>query len=89
MWQQEGDVTRPIKEKSNINALQTASVGHPKYLLLFFSVFIPLTSWTLNLYQKKKQNQMEFIYQPVFNLLCYQASGSGYEYAGNMYLHLL
>lgn len=45
MWQQEGDVTRPVKEKKQHEFIaNSASVGHPKYLLLFFLLFIPLTS---------------------------------------------
>lgn len=71
MWQQESDVTRPIKEKSNINSLQsTASVGHPKYLLLFFSISIHLISWTLDFYQKRnktKWNSYTWQYLACFN----------------------
>lgn len=59
MWQQEHDVIRPIKKKKVIiNSLQTTSVGHPIYiLLLFFSVFILLTSWTLELYHKRSKTK--------------------------------
>lgn len=83
LWQQESDVTQPIKEKGNIDSLQT----HPQWntqniCSYFFSVSIPLTSWTLDLYQKRNKTKWNsytsqyltyFITKtkiPALNLLC-------------------
>lgn len=57
VWQQENDVTilpwRATKKKKRHQFIaNAASVGHWKSLLLFFSVFIPLTTCTLDLCQK-------------------------------------
>lgn len=72
------------KKATSIHCKHSLS-GTPKILApIFFSIY---TSNLLNIrfVPKKKQNQMEFIYQLLFNLLFYQASGSSFESA----LHML